>query len=126
MEIRGPVLLRDAGDRWTLDELTLVGELACPLIGPRRDARDPASAPDRRRLHGLAHPPEGRGAPACLADLAVLRFNTRHDIAAWDERGRLRRRTRRGVRRRRGDGIRHERSFRIRGSWAGRSAPSWH
>src|SRR5947208_4062060 len=81
MEIRGPVLLparREEVELETLDGLTLVGELALP------ESRDPVAT--LVTLHPL---PTGGGfmdshilrkaagrLPA-LADLAVLRFNTR-------------------------------------------------
>ncbi len=81
MEIRGPVLLparREDVELRTLDELTLVGELALP------EAREPVAT--LVTLHPL--PTAGgfmdshilrkaAGRLPALADLAVLRFNTR-------------------------------------------------
>lgn len=81
MEIRGPVLLparREEVELRTVDELTLVGELALPL------ERDPVAT--LVTLHPL--PTAGgfmdshilrkaAGRLPALADLAVLRFNTR-------------------------------------------------
>ncbi len=81
MEIRGPVLLparREEIELQTLDGLTLVGELALP------EQRDPVATlvtlhplPTAGGFHGLAHPEKGSRTAAALADLAVLRFNTR-------------------------------------------------
>ena len=129
MEIRGPVLLparREEIELETLDGLTLVGELALPLD------RDPVAT--LVTLHPL--PTAGgfmdshilRKAAArlpALADLAVLRFNTRGTTSprgtsegAFDG-GRCR-----GVRPRGGDGLRPRASSAAAvAGRAGRSAP---
>ena len=106
-----PCCCRRAGRRSsceTLDELTLVGELALPV------ERDPVAT--LVTLHPL--PTAGgfmdshilRKSAArlpALADLAVLRFNTRGTTSPrGTSEGAVRRRRRRGVRSRRGDGLR--------------------
>ena len=112
----------------TLDELTLVGELALPLEARAgRDTRDAASAADRRRVHGLAHPAQVRRAAARpRRPRGAALQHARHHLAARHQRGRVRRRRRRGVRPGGGDGLRaRARRCRARGWWAGRSAPRW-
>ena len=116
MEIRGPVELparREDIELQTLDGLTLVGELALP--------------PDREPVATLVtlHPLPTAGGfmdshilrkaaarlPA-LADLAVLRFNTRGTaVPSWNERRRVRRRAGGGLRRGGRDGPRPERAL---------------
>ena len=56
---------------------------------PGRDPRHAASAADRRRLHGLAHPPQG-GRPAARArrPRGAAVQHPRHDLAARHERRR--------------------------------------
>jgi hypothetical protein len=115
MEIRGPVLLparREEIELRTLDGLTLVGELALP------EHRDPVAT--LVTLHPLptaggfmdSHILRKAAAPACpRRPRRPALQHARHDIAPRHERGRLRRRTRRGVRRRRGDGVRRERAL---------------
>ena len=100
VEIRAGIELpatREEIELHTADGLTLVGELATAgRPAARRDARDAASAADGRRVHGLAHPPQG-GRPAARPRRprgAALQ-HARHDVAARHERGRVRRGRRR-------------------------------
>ena len=91
----------------TADGHRLVGELALPEPGEHGDARHPASAADARRLHGLAHPAQGRLAAAGprRPRRAPLQ-HPGHVVAARHQRRRVRAGRRRAARRRAADGVR--------------------
>ncbi len=110
----------------TSDGLTLVGELALPSRGrPGRDARVPAPAADARRVHGLAHHPQGRcpTARACGSRRAAVQLPWGGIAARHVRRAPSARVSTSGSTSRRRCGSSWSSGCRIPGSSVGRSAP---